>query len=352
LAASLFLGGLAFLFAVVWGAPLIRFLRARRIGKQIRIEGPQTHQVKAGTPTMGGLMIVVPVVVISGVITLINVLVEMNQGRPIANIGQQILVPVGTMVAFAVLGAIDDWENVRGRRVKGEGMSGRAKMAYQLVIATAVALVLHFGPSQLRSIAIPGIAQKIDIGLWWIPIAVFWIVGFSNAVNLTDGLDGLAGIISATAFLAYAVIAYGQSFAGATPGVQPPVSSLVPFSLIVVGATLAFLWFNAHPAQMFMGDTGALALGAALAVVALMTGQWLLLPAVALVPVAETLTVIFQVGYFKYTKRRYGAGRRLFKMAPLHNHFELKGWSETQIVQRFWLIGIWAAMIGIALALL
>jgi phospho-N-acetylmuramoyl-pentapeptide-transferase len=181
---------------------------------------------------------------------------------------------------------------------------------------------------------------------------VFWIVGFSNAVNLTDGLDGLAGIISATAFLAYAVIAYGQSFAGATPGVQPPVSSLVPFSLIVVGATLAFLWFNAHPAQMFMGDTGALALGAALAVVALMTGQWLLLPAVALVPVAETLTVIFQVGYFKYTKRRYGAGRRLFKMAPLHNHFELKGWSETQIVQRFWLIGIWAAMIGIALALL
>ena len=186
----------------------------------------------------------------------------------------------------------------------------------------------------------------------WIPIAVFWIVGFSNAVNLTDGLDGLAGIISATAFLAYAVIAYLQSFVGAQPGVQPPVSSLVPFSMIVVGATLAFLWFNAHPAQLFMGDTGALAIGAALAVVALMTGQWLLLPVVGLVPVAETVVVILQVSYFKYTKRRYGAGRRLFKMAPLHNHFELKGWSETQIVQRFWLIGIWAAMIGMALALL
>ena len=352
MAASLFLGGLAFLFAVVWGAPLIRLLRAKRVGKQIRIEGPQTHQVKAGTPTMGGLMIVVPVVVISGVVTLINVIVVMNQGRPIANLGEQILVPVATMVAFALLGAIDDWENVRGKRVKGEGMSGRYKALIQVLLATIVALVLHFGPSKLSSVAIPGIAEKIDIGLLWIPIAVFWVVGFSNAVNLTDGLDGLAGILSATAFLAYAVIAYLQSFAGARPGVQPPVSSLVPFSLIVVGAILAFLWFNAHPAQLFMGDTGALALGAALAVVALMTGQWLLLPVIALVPVAETVAVILQVGYFKYTKRKFGAGQRLFKMAPLHNHFELKGWSETQIVQRFWLIGIWAAMIGIALALL
>ena len=352
MAASLILSGLAFLFAVVWGAPLIRLLKAKRIGKQIRIEGPQTHMVKAGTPTMGGLMIVVPVVVISGVITLINLLVEMNQGRPIANLGQQILVPVLTMVAFAVLGAIDDWENVRGKRIKGEGMSARSKMLFQVLIATVVALVLHFGPSQLRSVAIPGIAEKIDIGLLWIPIAIFWIVGFSNAVNFTDGLDGLAGIISATAFMAYAVIAYLQSFAGATPGVQPPISSLVPFSMIVVGATLAFLWFNAHPAQLFMGDTGSLALGAALAVVSLMTGQWLLLIVVAAVPVAETVTVILQVLYFKITKRKYGAGRRLFKMSPLHNHFELKGWSETQIVQRFWLIGICAAMIGIALALL
>lgn len=352
MAASLFLGGLAFLFAVVWGAPLIRLLRAQRIGKQIRIEGPQTHLVKAGTPTMGGLMIVVPVVVISGVITLINLLVVMNEGRPIANIGEQILVPVGTMVAFAIVGAIDDWENVRGKRVKGEGMSARTKMAFQVLIATVVALVLHFGPSKLSSVAIPGVIVKIDIGLLWIPIAVFWIVGFSNAVNFTDGLDGLAGIIAATAFMAYAIIAYLQSFAGAQPGVQPPVSSLVPFSLIVVGAILAFLWFNAHPAQLFMGDTGSLSLGAALAVVALMTGQWLLLPVIALVPVVETLAVIVQVSYFKYTKRRYGAGRRFFKMAPLHNHFELKGWSETQVVQRFWLIGIWAAMLGIALALL
>lgn len=340
------------MLAVVWGQPLIRLLRARRIGKQIRIEGPETHMVKAGTPTMGGLMVIVPVAVISGVLTLINIIAETNQGHPIANIGQQILVPTVSMLAFGVLGALDDLENVRGRRVRGEGMAGRYKFAIQIGLATLIALVLHFGPSQLRSIALPGIAQKIDIGLLWIPIAVFWIVGFSNAVNLTDGLDGLAGIITATAFLAYAVIAYLQSFVGATPGVQPQVSSLVPFSMIMVGALLAFLWFNAHPAQLFMGDTGALAVGAALAVVALMTGQWLLLPVIGLVPVIETLAVILQVGWFKYTRRKKGEGRRLFKMAPLHNHFELLGWSETQIVQRFWLIGIWAAMVGVALALL
>lgn len=353
MAVALLLGGLSFLLAVVWGPPLIRLLRAKGIGKQIRIEGPQTHQVKAGTPTMGGLMIIVPVVVITAVMVIISAIAEAKRGEPIANIGFAILVPMGTLVAYGFLGAIDDLANVRGTRVKGEGMPGRYKLAIQIGLATIIALVLHFSPAtRLHSVAIPGIAQKIDIGLVWIPIAVFWIVGFSNAVNLTDGLDGLAGIITATAFLAYAVIAYLQSFAGATPGVQPPVSSLVPFSMIMVGAVLAFLWFNAHPAQLFMGDTGALALGAALAVVALMTGQWLLLPVIALVPVAETLTVIFQVAYFKLTKRRYGEGRRLFKMAPLHNHFELLGWSETQIVQRLWLIGIWAAMLGMALALL
>ncbi len=352
MAAALFLGGLAFLLAVVWGGPLIRLLRAKRIGKQIRIEGPQTHQVKMGTPTMGGLMIVVPVVVITGVVTLINLIVEMNQGRPIANLGQQVLVPVGTMIAFAILGALDDLENVRGKRVKGEGMRPRTKWFIQVGLATVIALVLHFGPSQLRSVAIPGVANRIDIGLLWIPFAIFWILTFSNAVNLTDGLDGLAGILTATAFIAYAIIAYLQSFAGATPGEAVQLSNLVPFSLIVVGAILAFLGFNAHPAQLFMGDTGALALGATLAVVALMTGQWLLLPVVALVPIAETVTVSLQVLYFKYTKRRFGEGRRLFKMAPLHHHFELLGWSETQIVQRFWLIGIWSAMVGIALALL
>jgi phospho-N-acetylmuramoyl-pentapeptide-transferase len=180
------------------------------------------------------------------------------------------------------------------------------------------------------------VAEKIDIGWLYIPVAMFIIVGTSNAVNLTDGLDGLAGSIAAVAFSAYGVIAFlqGQIW-------------LVAFVFTVVGSVLAFLWFNAHPAELFMGDTGSLAIGATLAVVALMTGQWLLLPVVGFVFMAEALSVILQVAYFKWT-----GGERLFKMSPLHHHFELLGWSETHVTQRFWLIGILSAMLGIALALI
>jgi len=332
---ALFLGGLSFLLAVVWGSPLIKLLKHYGIGKKIRIEGPATHQVKAGTPTMGGLMIVVPVLVITAALNIANLL-----GATV--IGKSLLVPMTVMAAFAAVGAIDDIMGVRGK--SGEGMLARVKFPIQVTVATVIALILYFGPSQLRSVALPGVAEKIDIGLLWIPIAVIIIVGEANAVNFSDGLDGLAGIIAATAFMAYAVIAYLQSFKGVPPYT---VSYLVPFAFTVAGACLAFLWFNAHPAQMFMGDTGSEALGATLGVVALMTGQWLLLPVVALIPIAEMLSVVLQVGYFKLTK-----GKRLFKMSPLHNHFVLLGWSETQIVQRFWLVAIWSAMVGIALALL
>src|SRR5512136_2603868 len=277
---------------------------------------------------MGGLMIAVPVLVITAALNIANLL-----GATV--IGKSLLVPMTVLAAFAALGAIDDLMGIRGKN--GEGMLARVKFPIQVTVAMAVALILYFGPSQLRSVALPGVTEKIDIGLLWIPIAVIIIVGEANAVNFTDGLDGLAGIIAATAFMAYAVIAYLQSFKG-----EPPytVSYLVPFSFTVAGACLAFLWFNAHPAQMFMGDTGSEALGATLGVVALMTGQWLLLPVVGLIPVAEALSVVLQVAYFKYTKRRTGRGLRLFKMSPLHNHFELLGWSETQVVQRFWLVGL------------
>jgi phospho-N-acetylmuramoyl-pentapeptide-transferase len=170
---------------------------------------------------------------------------------------------------------------------------------------------------------------------------MFLIIGSANAANFTDGLDGLAGIIMASAFVAYAIIAdlQGQIY-------------LERFCFTVVGASFAFLWHNAYPAELFMGDTGSLALGSALGVVALMSGQWLILPIVMLVPGAEMLSVIIQVVYFRYTKKRYGEGRRVFKMAPLHHHFELLGWSETQIVQRFWLVQLLAAMASVALALL
>ncbi|HEY76053.1 MAG TPA: phospho-N-acetylmuramoyl-pentapeptide-transferase [Thermoflexia bacterium] len=329
---ALLLASISFLLAVGWGPLLIRILRRYGIGKRIRIDGPRGHQTKLGTPTMGGLMIVVPVLLITLALNIYNLL-----GRTV--IGRSILVPLGVMLVYAVIGAIDDIAGVRGMR-RGEGLRARQKIVWELLITFVIALVLHFGLG-LRSVALPGVPEKIDIGYFYVPIAMFIIIGSSNAVNLTDGLDGLAGIIVASAFVAYGVIALlqGQVY-------------LVRFCFTVVGACFAFLWYNAHPAQMFMGDTGSLALGATLGTVALMTGQWLLLPIVALVPVAEALSVIIQVAYFKYTKRKYGQGRRVFKMTPLHHHFELLGWSETQVVQRFWLVEMMAAMAGVALALI
>lgn len=253
--------------------------------------------------------------------------------------GRSILVPLGVMLGFGLLGGLDDWAGVRGRR-NGEGILARWKFIIQLALATIAALVLYFGPPDLHSVAVPGMAEKVEIGLWWVPIAAFIIIASSNAVNLTDGLDGLAGSIAALCFLCYGIIAYLQD-----------QGWLLAFCFTMVGAILAFLWYNAYPADLFMGDVGSEALGATLAVVALMTGQWLLLPIIGGVFVAETLSVILQVGYFKFTRIRYGQGRRIFKMTPLHHHFELLGWSETQVTQRFWLMAIMAAMLGVALAL-
>lgn len=165
-------------------------------------------------------------------------------------------------------------------------------------------------------------------------------MGASNAVNFTDGLDSLAGSISSIAFASYGIIAYLQNQV-----------YLMAFCFTIVGALMAFLWYNAHPAQLFMGDTGSLALGATLGLVSVMTGQWLLFPVVGFVFVAEAGSVVIQRYYFKWTKRRYGEGRRVFKMAPIHYHFELLGWSETQVKERFWLIGVLSGMLGVALAL-
>ena len=324
---SLTLGTLAFLFAVIWGRPLIEQLKQRRIGAQIRIELPDSYQVKTGTPTMGGLLFIVPVALITLFLNIVNLL-GFNA------IGRSILVPLAVLVSFGALGAIDDYMGVRGRREQF-GMSGRMKFSIQTALALGAALALYFGLEK-RTIAIPTIPEPIDIGLWFIPVAVFLIVAFSNAVNLKDGMDALAGTSSAVAFTAYGIIAYLQQ-----------QSYLVAFSFTIVGALLAFLWYNAYPAELFMGDAGSLALGATLATIALMTGQYLLLPVVGFLFVAETLSVMIQVGYFKWTK-----GKRFFKMSPLHNHFKLMGWSETQVVQRFWLVGILAAMLGVALALL
>jgi phospho-N-acetylmuramoyl-pentapeptide-transferase len=338
LSLALTVGMITFVLGVIWGGPFVEILRRLKVGKQIRVELPEGQQKKVGTPTMGGIMIIIPVVLIVVALNIANV-VQTGSGA-------STFLPLFVLAGFSILGVIDDWEGIRrSRGPHGEGIPGRVKMGAQVILAGIAALVISLyegGFAGANQIILPLLPIAIPISpILFIPITMFIIVGMSNAVNLTDGMDGLAGIITASAFAAYGVIAYlqGQIF-------------LMQLCFVLVGACFAFLWYNAHPAQLFMGDTGSLGLGATLGVVAVMTGQWLLLPIIAIVPVAETLTVILQVLSAKYSRRYLGEDRRLFRMAPLHHHFELGGWSETQIVQRFWLVGILSAMVGIALAML
>ena len=329
---ALSLGAFTFLLVAIWGSPFVEILHRLKIGKNIREGMPGEHYKKKGTPTMGGILILVPVLSI----TLgLNIASLVREGIT----GQSILIPLFVLVGFGLLGAYDDWEGIRkSRGAVGEGISARAKFFAQLFLAASVAVVMSRGNIQYsNAIFIPLFPDLIEIpSVIWIFSAIFLIVGFSNALNLTDGLDGLAGIITASAFAAYGLIAalQGQFF-------------ITQFCFILVGGCFGFLWYNAHPAQLFMGDTGSLALGAALGTIALMTGQWLLLPLIAVIPVAEALSVMIQVTYYKWS-----GGQRVFKKAPIHHHFEESGWSETQVVQRFWLVGILSAMGGIAFALL
>jgi phospho-N-acetylmuramoyl-pentapeptide-transferase len=320
------LAGLTFMMTVIWGGPLLRILRHFKVGKIIRVEEPGTHLVKMGTPTMGGVMVILPVALITILLNAVNLI-----GMKI--LGQSVLVPLIAMVGFGMLGAIDDWEGIRGKR-RGEGMRIRTKFIAQIVLAIGIALVLKY-LLKVPEMYLPGVNFELKLGWIYVPIAAFVIVAMSNAVNFTDGLDGLAGLISATIFAAYGGIALiqGQIF-------------IARFCFTMVGALFGFLWFNVHPAQLIMGDTGALSLGATVAVIALMTGQWALLPIIAIIPMSEAMSDVIQIFYFRLTH-----GRRFFKMAPIHLHFELLGWSETQIVQRFWLIGLLAGMIGVGLAL-
>ncbi len=323
---ALALSAFSFLLTVIWGQPLLRVLRKLKIGEHIRVDGPKSHLSKLGTPTMGGVLILFPV-------ALLTILFNAVKVFGVSVFGNSTLVPLVVFGIFALIGSIDDWFSLR-EIGDGDGLSALAKLILQLVISIATVLVLRL-LLDVPELYLPGFDFEIKLGFWYFPIAVIAIAGFSNAVNFTDGLDGLAGLISATAFAAYGAIALiqGQIF-------------LARFCFILVGAIFGFLWFNVHPAELFMGDTGSLALGATLAVVALMTGQWAVLPIIGIIPLSELLSVVIQVVFFKLTK-----GRRVFKMTPLHHHFELLGWSETQIVQRFWLIGLVAGLVGVALSL-
>lgn len=326
---ALALATLSFMVTVIWGAPWIKLMRHFKIGKLIRAEGPERHMTKMGTPYMGGLLFILPVV-------LLTVLLNATKFLGFDFLGESAFLPMLVMIAYAVLGAIDDWEGIRGPR-RGLGMRARTKIIIQTILALVIAWALKY-LLDTPDLIWPGFdnTRELNLGVFYIPVAAFIIVAFSNAVNFTDGLDGLAGLISATCFASFGAIAIlnGQDFLGR-------------FCFTLVGALFGFLWFNVHPAQLFMGDTGSLSLGATLAVVALMTGEWLILPLIAVIPLSEVVSVVLQVTYFKATK-----GKRLFKMTPLHHHFELMGWSETQIVQRFWLISLLFAMLGIAVAML
>lgn len=326
---ALSLAGLAFMLTVIWGGPLLRILRHFKIGKLIRVEEPGRHAVKMDTPTMGGVLFILPVLLLTVLLNAVALL-----GLDV--VGRSVLVPMIVMVGYGLLGGIDDWQGIRGKR-RGEGMSIRVKFLAQVFLGIGTAWVLKY-MLEVPEIYLPGIHVRggLDLNDWlYVGIAAFIIVSESNAVNFTDGLDGLAGLVTATAFVAYGGIALAQG-----------QIYLARFCFTLVGAIFGFLWFNVHPAELFMGDAGSLSLGATLAVVALMTGQWPMLLVIGIIPFSEALSVTLQIAYFKWTK-----GKRLFKMAPLHLHFELLGWSETQIVQRFWLISLLAAMFGIGLTL-
>lgn len=327
IALSLSLAGLAFMMTAIWGGPLLRILRHFNIGKIIRVDEPGHHGVKMGTPTMGGVMIILPVLLLTGLLNAVA-LAGVSEG----GVGRSVLLPMVVMVSYAALGAVDDWEGIRGKR-KGEGLRARTKFMFQVLLALGTAYVLKY-MMDVPDLYFPGLFFEIELGWWYVPIAAFIIVSESNALNFTDGLDGLAGLIAATAIAAFGGIAIMQEQV-----------YLARFCFILVGALFGFLWFNVHPAELFMGDTGSLSLGAVLAVVALMTGQWPMLIVIGIIPLSEMLSVVIQISYFKYTR-----GKRFFKMTPIHLHFELLGWSETQIVQRFWLIALMAALIGIGLS--
>ncbi len=314
---ALTLGAMTLVATAVAGWPAVKLLRRLNVGKEISEWGPASHMAKAGTPTMGGIIIVgaIAIFTVGG-----NLFGRYSIGLPLVVIG-----------ALAALGFVDDLGSLHGRAQRA--LNKRVKFVAFVAIGVAAAIGLYEA-LDLRAVNIP-YEGRHDIGALYLPIAVGIVVLTAGGVAVSDGLDGLAAGTTAIAFGAYGSIAAVQE-----------QEFLAAFCFTVSGAVLGFLWHNSYPAQVFMGDTGALALGGGLAVVAFMTGQWLVLPVIGIVFVLEGLSDALQVGYFKLT-----GGKRILRMAPLHHHFEELRWSEVQVVQRFWILGALGAAVGIALAL-
>ena len=352
----------ALLIGLAFGPMVIRRLRALKIGQPIRQYGIQEHLAKSGTPTMGGVLILIAVTV--------STLLWFDWSNRFVWI--TLIVTLG----FGAIGWVDDWRKVVDKNP--EGMRSRDKFAWQSVIGLLAAFYLAFSVSETSNLRVielfgrwlqsgfsndlPPAADLIvpffktvsyPLGVYgFIALTWFVIVGASNAVNFTDGLDGLAimpvvMVGSALGIFAYVVGNSVYSKYLLFPYI-PGAGELLIFCGALAGAGLAFLWFNAHPAQVFMGDVGALALGGGLGTVAVITRQEIVLGLMGAVFVAEVLSVMLQVGWFKYTRKRFGVGRRIFKMAPLHHHFEKSGWTETQVVIRFWIITMLLCLVGLA----
>ncbi|HUX62877.1 phospho-N-acetylmuramoyl-pentapeptide-transferase [Sulfuricella sp.] len=324
----------ALMISFIIGPTMIRKLTAYKIGQSVRDDGPQTHLVKAGTPTMGGALILVAMA--------ISTLLWADLRNP------YVWVVLATTLGFGAIGWVDDWRKVVHRNPKG--LSAKAKYFWQSLIGAGVAVFLAMTatlPAHTELIVPFFKLLTIPLGgVGFVVLTYFVIVGSSNAVNLTDGLDGLAIMPTVMVAGALALFAYvaGHFVFSRYLGVPyvPGAGELAVFCTALAGAGLGFLWFNAYPAEVFMGDVGALALGAAIGVVAVIVRQEIVLFVMGGVFVVETLSVVLQVGSFKLT------GKRIFRMAPLHHHYELKGWKENQVVVRFWIISMMLVLVGLS----
>jgi phospho-N-acetylmuramoyl-pentapeptide-transferase len=316
----------------LFGPSIIEALRRLKVGQSIRNDGPATHLKKGGTPTMGGIMIILSV-------TLSSLL-----WQDLASF--KMWVTLGAFLVFGAIGFADDYLKVTKKN--SDGLSAPVKLALQTIAALAIALVLYYSGSEEATVLyIPFFKNPaLDLGPFWIPFAVLLLVGESNAVNLTDGLDGLATGLLIWVFITLAIITYLSGRADYSSYLGIPyiegAGELTVFCLAAVGACVGFLWFNSHPAEVFMGDVGSLSLGGIIATVSLIIKKEILILVIGGVFVIEAASVILQVGYFKLKRKR------ILKMAPLHHHFELSGWVENKIVIRFWILGALFAIIALS----
>ncbi len=335
----------ALIISFILGPKTIKYLQKKQIGEAKKIDGPKSHWSKSGTPTMGGLIIIFSIV--------ISVLLWGDMKSI-----YMILILVGTVLLSGV-GFLDDYLKVIKKYPKG--LIGKYKLLGQLIVGLIISSVIYFMPNLFYSgfkdvntvTTIPFFKDfNWDLSYFYIPIEIFIIAACSNAVNLTDGLDGLAIGTTVIVMLALAVICYVSGNIIYSDYLNiiylPGSGELTVFVAAIVGAALGFLWFNFYPAEIFMGDTGSLALGGAFGILSILIKKELLIPILGGIFFMETVSVIIQKAYFKYTKRKYGQGKRIFKMAPIHHHFEMKGWPEPKIVIRFYIITIILAIVSLA----